>query len=320
MFAVTYEKNGGPDVLQYREVPDPVVGEGQVLVRTEYVSIEGGDLLNRKLVPPPTNPFIPGYQVSGTVVEVGAGVSAIKPGQKVAAFNWNGSYAELFCTDHRHVFPVPDGLDMAVASTVPVAFGTADDALFEFGQLKAGETVLIQGAAGGVGLAAVQLAKAAGARVIGTSSSDDRLARLAEYGLDEGINYRTQNIGKRCLELTDGAGVDFVVDLAGGAGVAQLIEAVRYRGRFAVVGAATGDLPSFQFMDLVSKSLNAFGTLFGAEMHTDRAHALIDTLFARLLNGELAMPIDKVFPLADVQAAHTFVEQGHPFGRVLMQP
>lgn len=320
MRAVVYEKNGGPEVLNYVEIDDPYPSDQQVLIETQYISIEGGDVLLRKVSPPAQVPFVPGYQVSGTVVAVGASVTEFSVGQKVCAFGWSGSHAELFCTDCRHVFSLPDDIDMALASTIPVPFGTAADALFEFGQLRAGETVLIQGAAGGVGLAAVQLAARAGATVIGTSSSNERLDRLKEFGLAHGINYRTQDIGEQCLQITGGRGVDFVLDLAGGAGVAQLLEAVKYRGRYAIVGASTGDLPSFQFFDLIRKSLTVFGTSFGREMHTDRARNLVYDLIQQVADGRLKMPVEKVFALADAREAHRFVEQGHPFGRVLMTP
>lgn len=320
MKAIIYETNGTEDVLEYRDLADPVPGPREVLIKTAYISIEGGDILNRRLVPPPHTPFIPGYQVAGTIIGLGAEVTGLTPGQRVTAFNWNGSHAELFCTRASYVYPVPDSLDLAIAATVPVAFGTAHDALFEFGQLQPGATILIQGAAGGVGIAAVQLAKQAGARVIGTSSSDARLQRLTDFGLDIGINHTTENIAERCLDVTRGRGVDMVLDLAGGAAVAQLLEAIAYRGRYAIVGAATGDLPRFEFFDLIRKSLTVFGTSFGREMHTPRAHQIINDLIARVATGQLRMPIDTIFALQDARTAHRCVAASHPFGRVLMQP
>jgi NADPH:quinone reductase-like Zn-dependent oxidoreductase len=318
--AIVYETNGTADVLEYRDLPDPVPGAREVLIKTAYISIEGGDILNRRLVPPPHTPFIPGYQVAGTIIGLGADVTGLQLGQPVTAFNWHGSHAELFCTRASYVYPVPASMDMALASTIPVAFGTAHDALFEFGKLQPGETILIQGAAGGVGIAAVQLAKQAGARVIGTSSSDARLQRLVGFGLDIGINHTSDNIAERCLAATQGRGVDMVLDLAGGAAVTQLLEAIAYRGRYAIVGAATGDLPRFEFFDLIRKSLTVFGTSFGREMHTPRAHTIIHELIAQVSAGTLSMPIEAVFPLQDARAAHRCVEQGHPFGRVLLQP
>lgn len=320
MKAAILTENGPPSVLRYAEVPDPVPGPGDVLVRVQAISIEGGDLLNRRLVPPPVAPHIVGYQAAGVVEAVGPEVTRVKVGQRVAAFNWAGSHAELMLTKETLVYPVPDGLDIETASTIPVTFGTADDALFEFGRLKAGETVLIQGGAGGVGLAAVQLAKAAGATVIATASGAARLERLRDFGMDHGIDYTTQDIAAEAMRLTDGRGVDLVVDLAGGGSVRKLMQAAAWRGRLAVVGASSGDLPSFPFFDIIGKSLTLCGVLFGREMHLPRAHELLARHFADAAAGKLRMPIDRRFPLAEAAAAHEYAERGHPFGRVLLIP
>jgi NADPH2:quinone reductase len=318
--AVTYTRNGGSDILHYGDVDRPEPGPRDVVVRVEYISIEGGDILIRKVVPPPHSPYIPGYQAAGTIAALGSEVTEFTEGQRVVAFNWSGSHAELMLAPAHYVFAVPDGLDLQLAATIPVAFGTAHDSLFEFGRLQAGETVLIQGAAGGVGIAAVQLAKQAGATVIGTSSSDERFDALQPLGLDQGINYKSEKIGEAARALTGGKGVDLVIDLAGGQSVAELLDAVRYRGRYAAVGASTGDLPSFGLMDLIRKSLTLFGISFGQETHTPRARGIVNSLMEQMAAGKLTMPIDRIFPLAEVRAAHDHVDFGHPLGRVLMRP
>lgn len=230
-------------------------------------------------------------------------------------FNWSGSHAELFVVPERYAYPMPDNLDFELASTIPVAFGTADDSLFEFGRLQAGETVLVQGAAGGVGIAALQLAKAAGAIVIGTSSSEERLERLKAFGLDHGINCRTQDIVQEARALTNGRGANLILDMAGGEAIAALTQAAAYRCRYAVVGASSG-LPQFGFFDIIRKSLTLFGISFGREMHTPRAHAMLDRHIKAVAAGELRMPIERIFPLSEAAAAHAFAETGHPFGRV----
>ncbi|WP_156680858.1 quinone oxidoreductase family protein [Sphingomonas profundi] len=319
MKAAYYRHSGGPEVLEYGDLTDPAVGADTVLIRVEAISLEGGDLLNRRITPPPANPYVGGYQAAGTVAAVGDEVRRLRVGQRVVGFNWGGSHAALFAVAENHAYPIPDGMDLALAAVVPIAFGTASDVLFEFGRLQAGETVLVQGAAGGVGLAAVQLAKRAGARVIATASTDERLDRLAGFGADEGINYREVDIGDRVLELTGGKGCDLVVDLAGGHSIDQLMKAVRYRGRFAVVGASSGDLPAFRFIDIIGKSLTLYGPLFGAEMHGRRAHDLLARLMADVAAGNLRMPIARAFPLAEAWAAHHYAETGHPFGRVVLK-
>lgn len=320
MQAVWYTENGGPEVLRYGEQPDPEVGPKTVLIGVEAISIEGGDLLNRIHTPPSRVPFVPGYQAAGSVVAVGGDVTRFRTGDRVVGFNWNGSHAELFAVAEHHAYPVPDGMDLDLAAVVPIAFGTAWDALFTYGFLRKGETVLVQGAAGGVGLAAVQLASQAEAIVIGTASGPDRLARVEPFGMTHGIDYRQENIAARCKDITAGKGVDLVLDLAGGQGKDALVEALRGHGRYAVVGAAEGTLPSFGFFEVIRKAMQVTGISFGRDMHTPRVHALIADLLASVHAGDLTMPVAREFALSQAVEAHRFVAEGHPFGRVLMRP
>src|SRR5271165_5477899 len=191
MKAAVYYETGGPDVFRYEDVPDPICGSGDVLIRVEAVSIEGGDTLNRLGGDLTSVPHVVGYQCAGVVVEVGDGVDDLAPGDRVVTVGLDGSHAELRVTGRTFCWPIPDGLSTEEAACVPVPFGTADDCLFEFGRLRAGETALIHAGASGVGIAAIQLAKRAGAQVLATASSPERLARLAEFGLDDGIDYTT---------------------------------------------------------------------------------------------------------------------------------
>jgi NADPH2:quinone reductase len=320
MKAVFYSENGGPEVMQYGDMPDPEIQDDSVLIRCEAISIEGGDLLNRLIAPPAHTPFIPGYQAAGVVEAIGPSVSRFQKGDRVVAFNWSGSHAELFCAPESFTYAIPDALDLSLAAVAPIAFGTAYDALVEYGNLQPGETVLIQGAGGGVGLAAVQIAKAAGAIVIGTASSDERLERIRPFGMDHGINYREEDIAEKCLAITDGKGIDLAVDLAGGKGKDLLVKALRPHGRYAAVGAATGDIPSFSFFELIGEMLNVFGVSLGSEMHTDRVREMVGDIFQKLEDGTYRMPVDKTFALSDAVAAHRYVAEAHPFGRVIMKP
>ncbi len=231
MKAAVYYASGAPEVLRYEEVPDPTLGADQVIVEVRAVGVQGGDVLGRSRGPLAAVPHIVGYQAAGVIAQVGANVTHLERGQRVTAFSWAGSHAELFCVPAATVWPIPDALDFAEAAAIPVEYGTAHDCLFEFGHLHPGETVLVQAAASGVGLAAVELAKAAGARVIGTASNDERLVRLSQYGLDVGINYVTDDAVARVLAVTDGKGVDLVVDSVGGKTLGQSIAALAYRGR-----------------------------------------------------------------------------------------
>ena len=214
--AAVFYKTGGPEVFQYEDVPDPAVRSGGLLVEVAAVGIQGGDLLHRQGGVLATEPHIVGYQASGVVREVGEGVTEFAVGQPVVATMGYGSHAELVSVPARAAWAVPEGLSLEEAAGVPIEFGTADDCLFEFGKLQSGETVLVQAGAGGVGLAAIQLAKAAGATVLATASSDDRLGRLYDYGMDHGINYANADVAAEVQRITGGKGVDLVVDSVGG--------------------------------------------------------------------------------------------------------
>jgi len=290
-----------------------------VLVAVEAVSLEGGDAIARRLRKPEKPGAVLGYQAAGRVVGLGAGAQRFKIGDRVATFAGDGSHAALRAVPEATAWAVPDGLDIQLASTIPVTFGTADDALFEFGGLKAGETVLITGSTGGVGLAAVQLARDAGAVVIGVGSNEARLEKVRALGAAHTINYRSDDVKAKARELTGGQGVDMVVDMVG-AGLDDLLSAIRYRGRLVFVGAASGEVPKADAMRLLINSQAFIGTIFGREIHTERAREMIDRHMAATAAGRLEMPIDKVFPLAEPAAAHTYLETGHPFGRVLMVP
>ncbi|MDQ3107253.1 MAG: zinc-binding alcohol dehydrogenase family protein, partial [Actinomycetota bacterium] len=184
MKAAVYHRTGPPEVLEYLDVADPVCRPNGVLVRVEAISIEGGDTLNRLGGAMAGDPHIVGYQCAGTVIEVGTTPGRdLSVGDRVVTTMPHGSHAELVAVSAASVWTVPEGADLVAVACVPIAFGTASDCLFEFGRLQAGETVLVQAAAGGVGVAAVQLAKRAGATVLGTASSPERLARIAELGL-----------------------------------------------------------------------------------------------------------------------------------------
>src|ERR1700733_11886829 len=184
MKAAVIHENGGPDVLLYEDVSDPEGPDGFVLIDVEAISIEGGDVLARAGSPPPSVPHSVGYLAAGTVIEVGAGVQDLAVGERIVTLNAAGSHASKRAVPAMSTWPIPEGLDAAVAASVPVAFGTAQECLFTAGRLEAGQTALIHAGAGGVGMAAIQLAKHAGAAVIATASSDEKLTRLRDLGLD----------------------------------------------------------------------------------------------------------------------------------------
>jgi NADPH2:quinone reductase len=316
MKAAVYYENGTPDVLRYEDVPDPVCHPKGVIIRVLAVSIEGGDTLTRWRGPLVTTPHIVGYQASGEIVEVGSEVTHLKVGQKVATVDGHGSHAELRPVPARNCWPIPDTLDPRLAAVIPVAFGTAHDCLFEFGRLKAGETVLVQAGASGVGLAAIQLAKAAGAKVLATASSDERLERLKAYGLDHGINYKTEDVARAVMKITDKKGVNLVVDSVGGATLAGSLASLAYRGRCSMVGNAGREPMTVDVSSLMGGNRSLSGVFLGAEIMTDRAHDMIQGLIEDAAKGVFKVVIDREFPLSDAAGAHAYIESRQAVGRV----
>jgi NADPH:quinone reductase len=319
--AVIFE-NGSPDVLRYEDVPDPECPDGCVLLDVEAISIEGGDLLARAASPPPASPYIVGYLCAGTVVEAGAGVENPAVGDKVVALNANGSHAEKRVVPAAVTWPVPEGLDPAAAACIPVAFGTAQECLFTAANLTEGQTVLIHAGAGGVGMAAIQLANQAGATVFSTASSDEKLTRLEPLGLDHGINYASGNFVDRVHELTDGRGVDVVLDSVGGKNLVDSIEALAYRGTLVSVGVAGRGGSGVEATSLWTKNNTLRGVYLGGALLSEypRVHPMISGLIDRVASGELHVEIDRSFPLSQAAAAHAYLEGRNAFGRVVMAP
>jgi NADPH:quinone reductase len=319
--AVIYE-NGGPDVLRYEDIPDPECPDGCVLVDVEAISIEGGDLLHRVGSPPESVPHVVGYLAAGTVAEVGAGVEDRAVGDKVVTIGAAGSHASRRVVPAIATWPVPDGLDVARAACVPIAFGTAEECLFTAGELEAGQTVLIQAGAGGVGMAAIQLAKQAGATVIATASSDEKLERLKDFGLDHGINYAQENFAERTRALTDGRGVEVILDSVGGQTLVDGVAALAYRGTLVSVGVAGRAGSEIEARSLWHQNSTLRGVFLTAAMLNEypRVHPMIGGLLDRVASGELRVEIDRTFPLAEAAAAHEFIESRLAFGRVVMTP
>jgi len=319
--AVIYE-NGGPEVLKYEDVPDPECPDGCVLIDVEAISIEGGDLLARAGSPPPAVPHVVGYLAAGTVTEVGAGVEDRAAGDPVVTLNMAGSHASRRVVPAMSTWKIPAGLDAARAACVPVAFGTAEECLFTAGGLESGQTALIHAGGGGVGMAAIQLAKQAGATVIATASDDGKLERLTELGLDHGINYAQESFVERTRELTDGRGADVVLDSIGGQNLVDSIGALAYRGTLVSVGVAGRAGSGIEARDLWAQNNTLRGVFLGGALLTEypRVHAMIAGLFDRIANGELRVEIDRTFPLADAAGAHAYIESRKAFGRVVMTP
>ena len=322
MKAAVYYETGAPSVLKYEEVPDPVCQPGGVLLDVKAISIEGGDVLNRAGGEMPAKPHIVGYQCAGIIREVGSQVTDRTIGQAVVAVMPFGSHASTVAVAGQQTFPVPDGLDLQQAACIPIAFGTAHECLFEFGHLKAGETVLIQAGAGGVGLAAIQLAKRAGATVLSTASNDEKLERLKKYGLDHGINYRNGDWVSQARSLSGGMGVALVVDSVGTT-LEGSIAATGYKGRIVVVGnAGRAEDRAVDPGKLSEMNRSLTGVFFGGALmfEPQRGRPLVERLIGDVANGSLKVVVDRTYPLAEAADAHTYIESRQAFGRVVLVP
>jgi NADPH2:quinone reductase len=322
MKAAVICENGDPGVLRYEDVAEPECPDGFVVVDAEAISIEGGDLLARAAGQLPAVPHVVGYLSAGTVSEVGAGVQGRAVGERAVALNTAGSHAARRAVPAAMTWSIPAGLDAARAACVPVAFGTAYECLFTAGGLTEGMTVLIHAGAGGVGMAAIQLAKRAGARVIATASSDEKLARLKALGLDHGINYATESFVEHTSQLTDSRGVDIVIDSIGGQNLVDSVGVLAYRGTLVSVGVAARAGSSIEARSLWTRNHTLRGVFLGGAVLAEyaRIHPMIGDMLERVAIGELHVEIDRSFPLAEATEAHHYAESRKAFGRVIITP
>jgi NADPH2:quinone reductase len=322
MKAAVYYENGGPDVLRYEEVPDPACPPDGVLVEVEVISIEGGDTLHRSRTPFTDRPHIVGYQCAGTVREVGARVTGRKVGDRVVAVVPSGSHAEVVAAAEGSTWPVPAGADLATVACVPVAFGTAHEALFALGKLEKGQRVLVHAGAGGVGLAAIQLARAASAEVITTASSEEKLARLRQIGAAHTVNYRSGSFVEAVAAAVGPNAVDLVIDPVGGKTLQESVGCLRYQGRIVNLGLAGRDPAPFIPLPLWGKNASLTGmSLMTSFRHEHaRTHTVIAECIARVAAGELRVFIEHRYLLAEAARAHAHVEDRSVFGRVVMLP
>ncbi|MGA8679034.1 MAG: zinc-binding alcohol dehydrogenase family protein [Acidimicrobiales bacterium] len=322
MKAAVYYESGGPDVFRYEDVPDPHVAEDQVLVQVEAVSIEGGDTLHRAGGELFAVPHVVGYQCAGTVTEAGPKVLGLAVGDRVVTVGLDGSHAELRAVPEAFCWRIPEGVSTEEGACIPVAYGTAHDCLFEFGHLQAGQSVLVQAGASGVGIAAIQMAKHAGARVLATASRDDKLARLTVFGLDEGINYTTSDMVAEVRRLTAGQGVNVVLESVGGENLQASLNCLAYRGHCVSIGdAGRGGASLVDASIMRPNNLTLTGYFLGMELFVSpRARSVIAGILDDLAAGTIRVVIDRRFPLSDAAAAHAYIESREAFGRVLLVP
>jgi len=316
MKAAIYSENGGPEVFRLVDLPVPVPGPGEVLVQVEAISIEGGDLLARRSVPPGEPPRVKGYAAAGRIAACGEGVTAWTVGDPVTSFAFDGSHAEFREVPADHCWRIPEGVSAVLAAAALITFGTAALAL-QLAGFAAGQTVLVTGAAGGVGLATVQLVAQGGGRAIGTGSNPAALAEIARLGLSDAIDLNQGGFAAQTRALL-GDGVDSVIDNVGGRSVSEGIAALKDGGTLVLVGLLDRDVQQINPVTLLLRRLTVAGCFLGPIIARPAVSRLIDDILTGLAEGRLVMPLDQTFALADVVAAHTRAEARGRLGRVVM--
>ena len=323
MKAVLCKAYGPPESLVVEEIPSPVPGPGEVVVSVKATSVNFPDVLiiqNKYQVKPPL-PFSPGSEVAGIVKTVGDGVTTVKPGDPVLAITAYGAFAEEVKTEARRLMPIPGGMDFATAAAFGLTYATSEHALSDRGELKTGETLLVLGAGGGVGLAAIEIGKALGARVIACASTDDKLAVCREHGADETINYATEDLRDRIKVLTNGGGADVVYDPVGGQYTEFALRSIAWRGRLLVVGFAAGDIPKIPLNLTLLKGCSIVGVFWGefTRREPERFAESMRRLGRWYGEGKLRPHVSQTFPLADATEAQVKADKGHARGKIVLK-
>ncbi|HJS38539.1 MAG TPA: NADPH:quinone oxidoreductase family protein [Burkholderiales bacterium] len=323
MKALLCKQFGPPESLVLEEVPSPQAGPGEVVVSIKAASVNFPDVLiiqNKYQFKPPL-PFSPGSELAGIVKETGAGVTSVKPGDRVIAFTTYGAFAEEVKTEATRLLPMPQGMDYASAASFILTYGTTDHALRDRAQLKAGETLLVLGAAGGVGIAAIEIGKALGARVIACASSAEKLAVCREHGADETINYASEDLREHIKGLTAGHGVDVIYDAVGGPYTEPAFRSIAWRGRHLVVGFAAGDIPKLPLNLALLKGASVVGVFWG-DFARREPQAFVES--ARQLvrwfeQGRLKPHVSATFPLEKAAEAMNLLASRKAKGKVVIR-
>ncbi len=322
MKAVICREFAPVDALEIGAFAAPAVAPGTLLidVAAAGVNFPDGLMVQGKYQTKPPVPFVPGSELGGVVRAVGEGVSGFAVGDRIVAFSGTGGFAQQAVVPAPQAFPVPAGADLVVASGMLITYGTSYHALKDRAALKPGETLLVLGAAGGVGLAAVELGALMGARVIAAASTDEKLALAREYGAAETINYSTEDFRERIKELTGGKGVDVVYDPVGGDLTVPAIKSLAWDGRLLVVGFAAGQIPQIPANLLLLKSASAVGVLWGNSLRADPVHHAgnIAQLLEWLAAGRIKPEVDTTFPLDRAVEAINHVMERRAQGKVIL--
>jgi len=320
--AILCKAYGPPDSLVVEDIPSPVAGPGEVVVSVKTASVNFPDVLiiqNKYQLKPPL-PFSPGSELAGVVKSVGDGVTHLKPGDPVMAITGYGAFAEEVKVDVNRLLPIPGGMDFVSAAAFGLTYATSEHALCDRGELKAGETLLVLGASGGVGIAAIEIGKVLGARVIACASTDDKLAICREHGADDTINYATEDLRERIKAITGGKGADVVYDPVGGTYTELALRSIAWRGRLLVVGFAAGDIPKIPLNLTLLKGCAIVGVFWGefTRREPQRFLAAMDKLERWFAEGKLKPHVSATFPLERAADALAMMAGRNVKGKVVL--
>jgi NADPH2:quinone reductase len=312
--------SGGPEALKPAQKPTPRPETGQILVRVKAAGVNRPDLLQRRGLypPPPGAPATLGLEVAGEVAALGEGVSRWKQGDAVCALLGGGGYAEYVAVDARHALPIPKGLSLLEAAGVPETVFTVFANVFEIGQLKAGETFLIHGATSGIGVTAIQMAKAAGAKVIATGRGADKAAKALELGADVAIDARSEDFA---AAVQAAGGADVILDMVGGDYASKNVDVLKVGGRLVFIAFQAGARSEIDLSKIMLKRLTLTGSTLRPRSPDEKARltaAVEATCWPWIEQGKVKVVVDKTFPLAEAAAAHFYLEAGAHVGKVIL--
>ena len=324
MKAMLCKSWGLPDTLVVEELPDVVPGPGQIAIDVQAAGVNFPDVLiiQNKYQFKPELPFTPGSELAGIVRAVGEGVTQFKTGDKVLAFVSQGAFAQQIAVPAKVAMPMPPGLDFDTAAAVTLTYGTSHHAVVDRAQLKAGETMLVLGAAGGVGLAAIEIGKALGARVIAAASTDEKLEVCKAHGADATINYTTQDLREAIKTATDGKGPDVIYDPVGGVYAEPAFRSIAWRGRYLVIGFANGEIPRLPLNLPLLKGASLVGVFWGefARREPKANLAAMRELMSWMAEGKIKPHISGRYALADTPKALNDMAARKVTGKVVIQP
>ncbi len=324
MKAVTRTGDGGPEVLQLDDVPPPQPTETQLLVNVRATSLNRADLIQRRggYPPPQGESEILGLEIAGTVLGMGTEVNGFNEGDRVFGLVGGGGYAEQVVIDYRMAMFIPSDWSFEQAAAVPEVFFTANENIFTLGRLSAGETILIHAGGSGVGTAGIQIANHAGARVFVTAGTDDKIANCKSLGATEGINYKHSDFVAEIERLTDGEGVDVILDFIGAPYLQRNLQILKIKGRLLQVGLMGGSVTEMDLGIVMRKRLQVIGSVMRPQSLEEKiaiTQRFVERWLPELKEGKLRPVLDSVYPLTEAREAHEYMEANRNFGKIILK-